>query len=278
MLAVAEPLSSMASGRGADYTTRMAESNPPPPAELPAAARRARLLLWLVVLFFVTLNAMFFAHSCFRAPANIVQSGGDATAKVIDHLGGQLESVAAAFRRGTITTAFVHYATTLTNTLHLEVATLRQMEVFTRQEEASTGFGFIPLPDVVVEARAPVEYTYFLDLKGRWRMDVQDGFVRVAAPALEFNTPALDISSMTLEVRKGVFKVAEVQDKLRQSLTSLARRQAQENVPLVRENARRQVEAFVEGWLLRSFSDGRRYQVRAVFADEAATATPESGR
>jgi hypothetical protein len=275
---MAEAVSSMALGRGADYTVVMAEPNTPPPVELPAQARRARLLLWLVVCFFITLNVMFFAYSCFRVPINALQSGGYATAKVIDHLGGQLESVAAAFRRGTITTAFVHYATTLTNTLHLEVATLRQMEVFTRQEEASTGFGFIPLPDVIVEARAPVEYTYFLDLKGRWRVDVKDGVVRVEVPALQFNTPALDVSSMTLEVRKGVFKVAEVQEKLRQSLSSLARRQAQENVPLVRENARRQVEAFVEGWLLQSFSDGPRYQVRAAFADEVPSVVPESAR
>jgi len=267
----------MASGPVADYTDGMADSNPPP-AHLPAEARRARLLLWLTVGFFISLNAMFFAYSCFRVPTNTLQSGGDAAAKVIDHLGGQLESVAAAFRRGTITTAFVHYATTLTNTLHLEVATLRQMEVFTRQEEASTGFGFIPLPDVIVEARAPVEYTYFLDLKGRWRVDVKDGLVRVEAPALQFNQPAVDVSAMTLEVRKGVFKVAEVQDKLRQSLTSMARRQAHENLPLVRENARRQVETFVEGWLLRSFTDGPRYPVRAVFADELPGPAPEAAR
>lgn len=251
---------------------------PTPPPPLPPEARRARLLLWLVVGFFVTLNAMFFAYSCFRVPAGAIRAGGDAAAKVIDQVGRRLESVAAAFHRGTITTAFVSYATTLTNTLHLEVATLRQTEIFTRREETSTGFGFIPLPDVVVEARAPVEYTYFLDLNAPWRLTLSNQVVRVTAPALQWNTPALDVADLTLEVRKGVFKVAEVQENLRRSLTSLTGRQAAANVPLVRENARRQVEKFVKAWLLRSFTDGRQYAVEVEFADEQGRGSGASDR
>jgi hypothetical protein len=247
---------------------------PSPPPQLPKEARQARLLLVLVFGFFVTLNVMFFVHSCFRTPVNAIQAGGDAATRFVDHLGDKLETVAAAFNRGTITTSFVHYATSLTNTLRLDVATLRQMEIFTRKEELSTGFGFIPLPDVIVEARAPVEYTYYLDLNAPWRMAVTGQVVRVQAPVLRHHTPALDVSGMTLEVRKGMFKVGEVQEKLRQSLTAMAERQAQENVPLVRENARRQVERFVNGWLLRSFTDGPRYTVQVVFDDEQPEFNP----
>ena len=254
-------------------------STPAPiPPQLPKEARQARLLLTLVVCFFVSLNVMFFVYSCTRTPVNAIKAGGDAAAQLVDRVGGKLETVAAAFNRGTITTSFVHYATALTNTLRLDVATLRQMEIFTRKEELSTGFGFIPLPDVIVEARAPVEYTYFLDLNAPWRMDVTGRTVRVRAPALQHHTPALDVSGMTLEVRKGVFKVGEVQEKLRQSLTAMAGRQAQDNVPLVRENARRQVERFAQAWLLRSFTDGPGYSVQVIFDDEGPEVNPAPAR
>ena len=99
--------------------------------------------------------------------------------------------------------------------------------------------------------------------------------LRVLAPRLQFNTPAMDVSGMTLEVRKGMFKVGDVQENLRKSLATMASAQAETNLPLVRENARRQVARFVESWLLRSFSDGRDYSVSVLFADEADTPSPE---
>jgi hypothetical protein len=37
---------------------------------------------------------------------------------------------------------------------------------------------------------------------------------------------------------------------------------------LVRENGRRQVTEFVEGWLLKSFADGKQHPVKVFFADE----------
>ena len=97
----------------------------------------------------------------------------------------------------------------------------------------------------------------------------------VLAPPLEFNTPAMDVSGMTLEVRKGMFKVGDVQENLRRSLASMAAGQAQKNLPLVRENARRQIAQFIESWLLHSFADARDYAVDVQFSDEAPTLVPE---
>jgi hypothetical protein len=49
----------------------------------------------------------------------------------------------------------------------------------------------------------------------------------------------------------------------------MAHRRAQENVALVREVGRREVEEFVETWLFRDFGEeARRYDVEVVFADE----------
>ena len=239
----------------------------PPPLPPPAAAQagRAKLILWLSVLLLLTVNAALVFKACTSAPAAALREAGSA-----------LEKVAAAFHRGSITTSLVTYATTLTNDLKLQVATLKQMEIFTRKEEAATAFGYLPLPDVIVEARVPVEYTYFVDLKGPWKIEVTDRRVRVQAPSLQFNTPAMDVSGMTLEVRKGMFKVGDVQENLRKSLASMAAGQAGQNLPLIRENARRQVAQFVETWLLRNFTDGRDYAVTVRFGDEIETPLPDA--
>jgi hypothetical protein len=239
--------------------------SPTPPPPEAAQAGRAKLILWLSVMVFLTVNAALLFKACSGAPAAAIQQAGTA-----------LEKVAAAFRRGTITTSLVTYATTLTNDLKLQVATLKQTEIFTRKEETATAFGYLPLPDVIVEARVPVEYTYHVDLRGPWEVEVVDHRVRVLAPPLLFNTPALDVSGMTLEVRKGMFKVGDVQENLRKSLASMAATQAEKNLPLVRENARRQIALFIDSWLLRSFSDGRDYSVTVQFRDEAESPQPDA--
>ena len=247
----------MAMRTGQTYTARMTEPSKPPPPPSPASASWARTALWLGVLLIVAVNGVLVFKSCVAVPG-----------QAIDKAGRALEKVAAAFNRGTITTSFVSYATSLTNDLHLQFATLRQMELFTRKEETSTAFGYLSLPDVVVEARAPVEYTYYLDLNDPWRVGIEDHVVRVAAPAIKFNQPAVDASAITYEVKKGFLKTAEAQEHLKQSITSLVQLRARENLPLVRETGRRQTEKFVETWLLKSFADGKQYAVKVQFADD----------
>ena len=85
----------------------------------------------------------------------------DKAGKAADNIGKRLADVAAAFRQGTITTTFTSYATSVSGNQFLQFATLSQEERFRRTDQASTGFGYIPLPDVIVEANAPVTYTYY---------------------------------------------------------------------------------------------------------------------
>jgi hypothetical protein len=192
-----------------------------------------------------------------------------------------MASVAAAFNRGTVRTSFVSYATTLTNSQRLQFATLKQMEVFTRTEEPSTAFGYVPLPDVVVEARAPVEYTYYLDLKSKWDFVLRNGVVYVYAPPIHANKPSVDVSALSYEVKKGHFRTADAMDNLKSSISSLVILRAKENVPLVRETARTETAAFVEQWLAKSFTDGKNYPVKVFFPGEVLPeelkATRETG-
>ena len=220
--------------------------------------------LWMFVIGIIALNLSLVLRSCRNLPGETL----DKTAKVIEKAGKTLTDIASAFRQGTITTEFFSYGTTLSNQQYFQFATLKQTEVFTRSEEARTGFGYIPLPAIVVEARAPVEYTYHLDLNGKWNFVLKDNVVHVLAPPIRFNRPAVDASAITYEVKKGYLKTEEALDNLKQSLTSLSMLKARENIPLVRENGRRQTAEFVERWLMKSFTDSKDYTVKVYFPGE----------
>jgi hypothetical protein len=184
--------------------------------------------------------------------------------------------IASAFRTGTITTSFTSYATEVQDGLRLQFATLKQVEVFERKDEAALFWGQLALPDVIVEARAPVEFTYYLDLKTPWSFTLQDGTLLVAAPPIRWNAPAVDVSAIRYEVKKGSLLRDEawVLEKLRLGVTQLSARRAMENVPLVRETGRRRAEEFVETWLRSRFAGDDAVRARVSFADEAPASRP----
>jgi len=222
--------------------------------------------MWMGIVLFLVVGGVFVFKSCRDVPGDLIDKTGQAIGKA----GNALATVAAAFNRGTVTTSFLSYATSISNNHYLQFATLRQTEVFTQTDEASTGFGYIPLPEVIVEARAPVEFTYYLDLNAKWQLLVKDNVFYVLAPPIQFNKPAVDASAIQYEVRKGiVFRNAQAQENLKQSITFLANRRARENVNLVRETGRRQTTEFVERWLMKAFTDGKQYPVKVYFPDES---------
>ena len=153
-------------------------------------------------------------------------------------------------------------------TVRLEVVTSRSEYVFSRKSEW-TPF-WIPFPDVVVKAAAPVEVTYYVDLNGQWDLQKNGDTVRVVAPPLKFNTPAIDTGALREWVQDGsVFRrEGVVQDDLRHSLTQMATGIARENLPSVRNTARDSIRHFVENWLADRYSDGKDKHVEVVFADE----------
>ena len=245
----------------------MAE-DPQPPPYLPTPAHAwARATMWIAIVLICVGAMLYVFRSCRDMPRDTL----DRTAHLIDRTGKALASVASGFNRGTITTSFVSYATTISNQNYLQFATLKQMEVFTRSEMPSTAFGYIPLPEVVVEARAPVEYTYYLDLNAPWRFELKNNTIHVFAPPVRFNKPAVDASAIAYEVKRGYVKTAEAQENLKQSITSLVALRAKENIPLVRETGRKQTAEFVERWVANSFTDGTNFHVRIYFSGEEPT-------
>jgi hypothetical protein len=220
----------------------------------------------MVTMLAVLSTALYVFKSCRDLPGDALTRAG----QVVEQVGQKAQQVAAAFKQGTITTTFTSYATTLSGSQYLQFATLSQMEHFTRKDESSMAFGYIPLPDVVVEATAPVSYTYYLDLNARWDFKVQDGVLWVIAPEIKFNKPSVDASRITYEIKKNSLlrNTSEAMENLKESITWLSIKKAQANIDLVRETGRKQTETFVQNWLAKTFTDGRNYPVKVVFRSE----------
>ncbi len=222
---------------------------------------------WMVIVLIVVSGGVYVFKSCRDLPVQTLEKTG----RLVNDLGQQLEKVAAAFNRGSITTTFTSYATTLSGSQYLQFATLSQQETFTRKDESSTAFGYIPLPDVIVEASAPVSYTYYLDLNDRWDFRLQNGVIYVIAPNIKYNKPAVDVSRITYEIRKDslIRNTTEAMENLKKSITWLSYKKAEANIGLVRETGRKQTETFVHNWLAKSFADGKDYPVKVRFRNEA---------
>jgi hypothetical protein len=213
-------------------------------------------------------------HRTRSLPGELIESGRSIAA--------DLRSVAAAFRSGTITTSFTSHAVEMSGSQYLQFATLKEMEVFERTDSVALLWGQLALPDVVVRAEAPVEYTYYLDLDERWEFVLTDAdrTVLVRAPEIRFNTPAVDASRIRYEVKAGSLLRDEAAaiENLKRGITGLARERAQENTALVRELGRKKTEEFIRTWLLSSYDDAANYRVEVLFADEAPRDEPAPGR
>src|SRR3990172_1139454 len=231
---------------------------------------------WPLVVAFLGFGLLALAGYVFyraqRLPGEILEGGRS--------IATELRSVAAAFKTGTITTTFVSYATEMSGSQKLQFATLKETEVFERTDRAQVLWGQLELPEVVVRAEAPVEYTYYLDLEERWDFLLEGQTVRVQAPPIRFNTPAIDVSQLRYEVKSGsVFRdEALALENLKRGLSELSRERASSNVALVRELGRKKTEEFVRTWLLSKYDDASAYHVEVTFADEMPPQPPADTR
>ncbi|MEO5763406.1 MAG: hypothetical protein ABIR28_13970 [Vicinamibacteria bacterium] len=205
-----------------------------------------------------------------RATMQRIRGLGAAT----DHIAASVRGIAEAFRTGKVETTLRGYATEVRGVSRFQFAELKQLESFERTDSQSLAWGAIPLPDVVVEARGQVVYTYVLDLQKRWDLRLSEHTVDVIAPAPEFSTPALDPSSLTFEIKKGSVLRDEVAVKegLRAGLSNLLNERARQHLPLVRETGRKRTEEFVRNFLLANYDDAAGMTVRVRFSDEPSAA------
>ena len=109
--------------------------------------------LWPIAVTVIVVVAILSltGYLVFRSIARIPTAAVEHTREVLQ----AAQELAAAFRQGTIETRFVSYATSITGSTFLQIATVDRVEVFTREDRASIFWGALELPDVVVSATAP---------------------------------------------------------------------------------------------------------------------------
>ncbi len=181
------------------------------------------------------------------------------------------ERIARAFRTGTVRTSFLNYATEVSGNAFLQFATLDQVELLERTDSASLLWGRLRLPEVIVEARVPVRYTYYLDLDAEWSLTLEDSTVHVLAPAVGANRPAVDASAIEYRVQAGSVLRNEdaVLEQLRLRITDQLAARAGENIALVRELGRQRTADFVRTFLLSQFGgEADSYRIEVRFRDE----------
>jgi hypothetical protein len=235
-----------------------------------------RTIAVTVVALAAMLFAGYFLRRCANAPGEAVDKvpeaidkTSEALSKAADRAADALKKLAGAINSKTIKTEYTSTGTTLAGTSYLQVARINQVEIFDKRDSA-TVFG-IPLPDVVVSARAPVEYTYYLDLTGDWDFLIDGNRVYAIAPTIQYNKPSVDASAITYKVEEGsiIRDHKAVILVLKQSITAESLKRADQNIQIVREAARREAERFVQRFIMQAYGVEKGTPVSVVFRDEA---------
>ena len=234
-----------------------------------------RTITVTVVALAAMLFAGYFLRRCANAPGEAVDKvpvaidkTSEALSKAADRAAAALKKLAAAVNTKTIKTEYTSTGTVLAGTSRLQVATINQVELFDRRD-SSTVWG-VPLPDVIVSARAPIEYVYHLDLTGNWDFYFDEKRLHAVAPTLQFNKPAVDASAIEYTVTKGsvIRDHNAAINALKQTITAESYKRAEQNIHIAREAARREAERFIQRFILQAYGVDKDLPVSVVFRDE----------
>lgn len=208
--------------------------------------------------------------------------------KVVDKIGqifssgtNEIKEIAQAFMKGTVVTEFRSYAVEVKSSNYLQFAKLNTNEQFSRTVSKSIFWDKVDLPEVKVDIRVPVEYTFYMDLNGIWKFTLRDlGSkadeiieVIVHAPEIQLNRPSINLTRLTIRKEGSILRTDEneVEKQLRQEILSSCIRRGKNKIQLIRAIARDEVEKFVQNWFINiQFKDYKiKPHVKAVyFADE----------
>ena len=131
------------------------------------------------------------------------------------------------------------------------------------------------------EIRVPVTYRYHLRMRDPWRLDVVNGVCIVHAPDIRpSQPPSIHTDKMEKSSNEGWarFNADEQMAVLERAITPTIRKYALENnrILSIRENCRKTIEEFVEGWLLKEGQWGESgfNIVKVYFPDEDGYVKP----
>jgi len=175
-----------------------------------------------------------------------------------------------SFVKNEMQVKFFSQAVKMQGNQRFQFFTLKQIEVLEKKSLAAIKWINLSLPDVVVGAIIPVTYTYFLELNDTWELDYQNDILMVKVPQIYFNEPAVDVSHMELLVTKGsIFRNEQiVLDQLKTSIMDYLRMRAQENINLIKENGKKEIEAFILKWITTHYQFKDNIKVQIEFSKE----------
>lgn len=182
--------------------------------------------------------------------------------------------LAESFKTGTIKTKFFSYATKVKGSSKMQVVEVKQIEVFSRKDSKAYFWDLVKLPEVEVDIRIPVTYTYYVDLNEEWNFVLEGQTVKVYVPDLKYNTPAPDISKMEIREKRSVFRLVEddMKKQVMEGITKELEKRAGKNMDNlnIRATARESIKEFVETWfagILKSYGveDLERYNIEIYF-------------
>ncbi|MBX3040008.1 MAG: DUF4230 domain-containing protein [Bdellovibrionaceae bacterium] len=153
-----------------------------------------------------------------------------------------------------LSVSFTSFVSAIRGLQRVQLAEVSSTEVIERTSEFSVFWDFLKLPDVVVQARIPVRYVYYVDLNEPFEIIHDGDRLIVTAPPLRAGAPAADVSGISYEVKRGSFfrSSRTAFEELRKMITPLLNESAEKNKALVQEEARRQLAALAKTWTLQS--------------------------
>lgn len=180
-------------------------------------------------------------------------------------IAGKTADTAVSLLRGDVSSSFASYTLGVSGKAQLALCSAKRMETLKMTVPNKISYSEIT-------AIMPAEFTYYVDMKGKWSLVASDGVLKVVAPPLELLTPAPDLAGTMVVIDKSIFDFGRAQEKVdglkAQAAARLrARGMTQEALKEVRETARLELASFVATWL----EAGRKGKVESIlvrFADE----------
>ncbi len=191
--------------------------------------------------------------------------------KGVDKIANRVIDIAKAFKKGTIINEFRSYATSVSATNYLQIAKLSTHETFSKTDSKMILWDQFYLGDIKVEIRAPVEYTFFVDLNENWQFILKDKEmeVMILAPKIQVNKPFIDISNLTISSEKSILRrgKSKIEEQLRKEIVGLTKVRARGKIKLIRAIAKDMVAQFVQNWFINvQYKDNKtRPHVKAVY-------------
>ena len=155
-----------------------------------------------------------------------------------------------------ITQTFIGYTEQTKKVQHLLLLKITRNE--TDRKEYTFSHPWImngkPLSNAIMEVRAPVTYSYYVDMKGSWKIISEGETLTVVAPKIQAEEHATDMSRLDTHIDSGklIFnEPAKLEELRKQFYTDMIRKStSREYMDSIREDARRSLAEFANGWII----------------------------